>query len=114
MELHEEQQGDITVVAAIGRIDSTTAKGFGERLTDLIRSGSRQVIIDLSEVAYMSSAGFRSLLVAGKLIDDSNGQLCLCGLSGEIQRLFDLSGFTDLFSICASRDESIAQIASPD
>ena len=113
MEVREEQQGDVTIVAANGRIDSTTAKGFGERLTGLIRSGSRQVIIDLSEVAYISSAGLRSLLVAGKLIDDNDGQLFLCGLSREIQRLFDLSGFTDLFSISASRDESIAQFGSP-
>lgn len=112
MNVREEQQGDVTIVAANGRIDSTTAQSFGQRLTNLIRSGSSQVIIDLSEVAYISSAGFRSLLVAGKLVEESDGRLCLCGLSGEIQRLFDLSGFSDLFSICASRDESIARLES--
>lgn len=114
MEVREEQLGPVIIIAANGRIDSTTAKGFGERLTDLIRSGCCQLIIDLSDVAYISSAGLRSLLVAGKLIDDSDGRLCLCGLSREIQRLFDLSGFTDLFSICASRDESMARLSARD
>jgi anti-anti-sigma regulatory factor len=50
------------------------------------------------------------LLLAGRLADDTNGKLALCGLTSEVQRLFDLGAFTDLFVIYASRDESVSKI----
>jgi anti-anti-sigma factor len=50
-------------------------------------------VIDLANVAYMSSAGFRSLLIVGKTVEQTAGQLALCGVSGEIKRLFDIGGF---------------------
>jgi len=111
MEIAEQQAGEITVVEVKGRIDSNTAKVFGERLTGLIRDGRSRVVVDFRQIMYISSAGFRALLIAGKLADETNGTLALCSLSGEVQRLFDLGAFTDLFVIYPSRDESIAKLS---
>jgi anti-sigma B factor antagonist len=111
MEIAEQHAGEITVVEIKGRIDSNTAKAFGERLTGLIRDGRTRVVVDFKQIMYISSAGFRALLVAGKLADETNGTLALCELSVEVQRLFDLGAFTDLFTIYPSRDESIAKLS---
>jgi anti-sigma B factor antagonist len=111
MEIAEQHAGEITVVEVKGRIDSNTAKAFGERLTGLIKDGRARLVVDLKQIIYISSAGFRALLLADKLADETKGTLALCGLSVEVQRLFDLGAFTDLFVIYPSRDESIAKLS---
>ena len=111
MEIAEQHTGEITVVEVKGRIDSNTAKVFGERLTGLIKDGRARLVVDLKQIIYISSAGFRALLLADKLADETKGTLALCGLSVEVQRLFDLGAFTDLFVIYPSRDESIAKLS---
>ena len=111
MEIAEQRAGEITVVEVKGRIDSNTAKAFGERLTGLIKNGRTRVVVDLRQLIYISSAGFRALLVAGKLAAETDGALALCELSVEVQRLFDLGAFSDLFLIYPSRDEGIAKLS---
>jgi anti-sigma B factor antagonist len=111
MEIAEQHAGDITIVEIKGRIDSNTAKTFGEKLTSLIGAGRTQLIVDLKSIVYISSAGFRALLVAGRLAEETNGTLALCSLSGEVQRLFDLGAFTDLFVIYTSREEGVTRLS---
>jgi anti-sigma B factor antagonist len=111
LDIAEEHRGDITIVEIKGRIDSNTAKTFGERLTGLIKAGRMRVVVDLKHLVYISSAGFRALLVAGQLAEESKGTLALCGLSSEVQRLFDLGAFTDLFVIYGSREEGLTKLS---
>lgn len=110
MEISEQNVGEITIVEIKGRIDSNTAKMFGERLTNLIGAGRARLIVDLKHIIYISSAGFRALLIAGRLAEESKGALALCGLSTEAQRLFDLGCFTDLFVIYPSREEGLSKL----
>ena len=111
MEIGEEHKGDITIVEIKGRIDSKTARPLGDKLNDLIKAGRKRVVLDLKNLAYISSAGFRALLLAGQLAEESQCALVLCSLSSEIQRLFDLGAFTDLFPIYSSREEGLTKLA---
>jgi anti-anti-sigma factor len=77
---------------------------------ELLKSGRARLVVDLRHIAYISSAGFRALLLAGRLADETNCKLALCGLTSEVQRLFDLGSFTDLFVIYPSRDESVSKL----
>jgi anti-sigma B factor antagonist len=112
MEIAEQQTGEITIVEVKGRIDSNSAKALGETLTGLIRAGRARLVVDLRNIIYISSAGFRALLIAGRLAEETNGTLALCSLSTEVQRLFDLGAFTDLFMIYPSRDEVLTKLSS--
>src|ERR1700686_4218444 len=107
MEIVESRSEGVVIVEPRGRMDSTTAKPFGDRVVELIRSGSHHLLIDLHQVIYISSAGFRSLLIARKLIDDFQGKLILCRMSAGIKRLFEIGQFLGIFQICATRDEGI-------
>jgi len=104
------QTDGVSTVEPRGRIDSITAKEFGDRICGLIRSGAKRVVIDLANIAYISSAGFRALLIAGKLAEESEGKLALCGVVGEVQRLFEISAFSTAFQIYPSREECIAKV----
>ena len=111
MQIGQEHRGDITIVEIRGRIDINAAISLGERLTALIKAGRNRVMLDLKNLVYISSAGFRALLIAGRLAEENKCTLVLCSLSNEIQRLFDLGAFTDQFQIYSSREEGVAKVS---
>jgi len=106
--IREDLVGDVTVVEVKGRIDSTTAPVLGEKLTGALATPQRRVVLDLRQLEYISSAGFRILLLAAKRAEEADSRFVLSGLSGKVQQLFDLGGFLDLFTISASLDQAIA------
>jgi anti-sigma B factor antagonist len=107
MNVVEKAADDIAIVEVNGRIDSTTAKEFGDRLMAIINAGRNYVVIDLRNIAYISSAGFRSLMLAGRTIEERHGELALCEMSGEVGRLFEIGAFVDLFRIFPTQQEAI-------
>ena len=107
MDLKEQVVGEVTVVEVKGRVDSSTAPALGERLETLLATPSQRLVLDMRDLEYISSAGFRVLLLAARRAEQAAGRLVLCGLSGKVRQLFDLGGFLDFFAISASRDEAV-------
>jgi anti-anti-sigma factor len=112
MHIGVQQIGAVTVVELNGRIDSTTAKSFGDNLLGVLKSEQSRVIVDFRNILYISSAGFRVLLLAGRMADETKSKFALCNLTSEVSRLFDLGAFTDLFDIYPSRDEGLTQLSA--
>jgi anti-anti-sigma factor len=110
MDLKEGIVGEVTVVEVKGRVDSSTAPALNERLSGLLATPSQRLVLDMRDLEYISSAGFRVLLIAAKRAEEAAGRIVLCGLSGKVQQLFDLGGFLDLFAISASRDEALTVV----
>jgi anti-sigma B factor antagonist len=110
MKLVEEVAEDVTIVEAYGRIDSTTAKEFGDRLISLVQAGRSSLVVDLKNIAYISSAGFRALLIANRATAEKHGKLALCGVIGEVKRLFEIGAFTEEFLICQTQADGIGKL----
>jgi anti-sigma B factor antagonist len=110
MKLVEAVAEDVTIVEAYGRIDSTTAKEFGDRLVSLLQAGRGSLVVDLKNIAYISSAGFRALLIANRAATGRQGKLALCGVIGEVKRLFDIGGFSNEFIICATQADGVGKL----
>ena len=108
MEIHTETLDAVTALVVKGRVDSTTADRLLDHLTATIGRGSARLVIDLKEVSYISSAGFRTLLITARSVEKARGRLALCGIGGEVKRLFDIASFTDLFTILPNRDDAVA------
>ena len=88
--LREEEQALIVTVA--GRLDGLTAPDFDRQAATWVRP-NRLVVLDLSQLNYISSAGLRSVLTLGKQLKAGKGRLALCSLSGFIKEVIELSGF---------------------
>jgi anti-sigma B factor antagonist len=110
MDVIEQMAGDVTIVEPRGRIDSATAKEFGDRLSKLLITGRNQLVIDLHSITYLSSAGFRQLLIAKRSTQEKNGKLAVCGVSGEVKRLFDIGAFGELLPLYPTREAAIASV----
>lgn len=110
MKLVEAVVDDVTIVEAYGRIDSTTAKEFGDRLIALVQTGRGSLVVDLKNIAYISSAGFRALLIANRATVEKQGKLALCGVIGEVKRLFEIGAFTEEFLICQTQADGVGML----
>ena len=66
MEIGERRYGDILVLRPVGRIDNLTSAEFQARLLGAAASGTDDILVDLAEVDYISSAGLRALMVASR------------------------------------------------
>jgi anti-anti-sigma factor len=107
MEINEERKAGVVIMALSGKLDATTAKTFEEKILAEIDSGDRRFVIDLSQLEYVSSAGLRIFLLAAKRLHSTDGKIVLCSLQGHVRQVFDLAGFSSIFSIYSSRDEAI-------
>lgn len=114
MKLETIQDGAVVSVAVKGRLDSVGADMLKERLSQLIGSGTTRLVIDFSHVTYVSSAGFRVLLVAARLTEQANGALALSGIDGEVKRLFNLAALSDMFTILPDRAQAVEALANKD
>jgi len=112
LEIIETTVGGFAVLEVKGRINSTTAEGLQERLYAAARGGHAGVVVDLKQVAYISSAGFRALLLGARAGSGSGCDLALCGIAGEVRRLFDIAGFDGAFEMFATREECIARLSA--
>ena len=105
MDINFATKDDWTIVTVEGRLDTISAPDFESRVQDRIAEGEIRFVIDLSKLEYISSAGLRSILIAGKSTAATGGQLCCCGLHGVVKKVFEVSGFTSLFPIHNSLDD---------
>jgi anti-anti-sigma factor len=110
LEIAEQRTGQFCIVALSGRIDSTNSNDLMNRLNRLIRSGEKHILIDFESVLYLTSAGFRVLLVATKEAERSAARLTFCSLTGHVRELFEIGGLLDLFTIHPSRDDALARL----
>jgi anti-sigma B factor antagonist len=110
MKVVETDAEGVMVVEAYGRLDSTTSKAFRDRLISLLETGPGAVVVDLKNIAYISSAGFQALLIANRAAARLECKLALCGATREVSRLFGIGGFTDEFLIFPSQADGIGKL----
>ena len=100
MEITTKQYKHCDVIGVAGRIDSYTAPKMGEAIETINKNGRFNIILDLSGLEFMSSAGFRTMLVGQRACKRYNrGEIVLASLPKRIQEALDLTGFTPLFKV---------------
>jgi anti-anti-sigma factor len=109
--MDESRSGNVCVVGPVGKIDSMNAEALMTRLQQLIADGGSVVLVDLSRVTYLTSAGFRALMVASHQARRKAARLALCGMSASVRELFELGDLLDAFTIYGPREEALAQLA---
>jgi anti-anti-sigma factor len=108
MQAVTERQGDTLVIAPAGRLDSNSAPEFERELNGHVARGERRVVLDLTQLDYISSAGLRVVLMLVKQLKAQNGRAVLCGMKPAIKEVFDISGFSKILQIVPSRGEALS------
>ncbi len=85
-----------------GRVDSATAPEFSKALEKSNSASHFNIAVDMTELEYMSSAGFRALLAAQRNCKRYNrGELVLIATPDRVKEALELAGFTELFKTFA-------------
>jgi anti-sigma B factor antagonist len=96
--VHEYKHCDLLVVK--GKVDSFTAPELSKAIEKVNNDGRFKIVLDLNELDYMSSAGFRALLVGQRNCKRYNrGEIVLSRVPKKIMDALELTGFTPLFKI---------------
>jgi len=110
MEINTIKENNIPVVSVKGRIDAVTAPEFEKNLSDLITAGDKTLLVNLSGLEYISSAGLRSILATAKRLKAENGRIIFAGLQGPVEEVFKISGFHSIFTIFDTVDAALNQL----
>ena len=89
--------GTAAALKIIGRLDTTTAPEL-EATIDGCAAGIKELVLDCSELEYVSSAGLRVILKAQKLMN-TQGNMKLTNVNETIMEVFDITGFADILTI---------------
>ena len=77
----------------------------------LLDGGARKLVADFDDNEYVSSAGLRVFLAVLKFLEKNDGRIVLCGMKPFVADVFEISGFSELFEIVATREEALALYA---
>jgi anti-anti-sigma factor len=88
-------------------MDAESAAAFEEACKCWVEQGVYRLVIDMSELAYVSSMGLRSFITVGKLAQEKGGRLRLCRLAGLVKQVFEITRLTSLFPIHDSIESAL-------
>ena len=110
LQVTEENIGEVLVLVVAGRISNATAGDLGRALARLNNSRLRGIIVDLSAVDYVNSAGLQQLETAVAQMQGSSCELVVCGLRPVVNAVFQLAGSIPYLTIESSREAAIARL----
>lgn len=111
MNITESIEGDIVLLSLNGRLDVNTSASLEAAFSKLVEQGKGKFVFDLQGLDYVSSAGLRSLLSAAKMIKVIQGKLALVRMNENVKEVFDMSGFSAIFSIYDKEADAIHAIS---
>ena len=101
--------GDVTVVELEGEF---TAQNTTETQEKVLAEPDTKMILDMTKVSFMSSAGLRMLLTLYRRISGRAGKILLVGLSEDLRSTMSMTGFLDLFHHHPTLEDGLAELGS--
>jgi anti-sigma B factor antagonist len=116
MKLDSRTYADTLVVAPAGRLDHDNCEAFRaglQPLLDRALASRQRIVVDLSGLDYVSSAGLRCFMLAAKQAGTQGGKIVLAALRPVVAEIFQISRFDMVFELHPSVREALAAM-SPD
>lgn len=110
MDISENSRDGALVISAAGRLDSSTAAALEAVLPVRVKD-NRAVVLSLTDVPYVSSAGLRVLLIGAKAAKAAGHSLTITGVAPAVREVFDISGFSKIFTIEPDVDAALAKLS---
>ncbi len=107
MNVSSEKVQDYLVINVEGRLDTTQSDSFEKQVMEILSDDDKKVILDCEGLNYISSSGLRIFLIMQKKMAAEGGELRLCNMQPTIKEVFDMSGFSMIFTIHDDRDAAL-------
>lgn len=107
LRIEPDRSSGVSVLTVAGRVSHQTAPDLATALDSATGSPGAGVVLDLSGVDYISSAGLRAVETAAARMSTSGRRLVVCGLRDAVSVAFDLAGLTTTVTVEESREQAI-------
>lgn len=114
MELSQQRYADVMVASVAGRVDHANAEPFKAALSPMLETcaeGKDKLLLDLSQLDYISSAGLRVLMLAARQAKAQGGTVVVAGLGTVVREIFEISRFNLVFRVFESVPLALADLS---
>ena len=112
MKIEVKHEKDVTIVAVNGSVDALTAPDLARAIVDEIAKGRANLVVDLTGVEFMSSAGLRTLIGAVKESRSQGGDLRIASTNPGIDKVLKMSGLHNIARVFTSEADAVAGFGS--
>jgi anti-sigma B factor antagonist len=105
--IERSQVSDQVVLLVSGRMDAENAPQFEQKCTACIAEGLTSLVVDIGDLAYVSSMGLRSFISVGKTLQGKGGALRICRMTGLVKQVFQITGIIQIFPVYESLEAAL-------
>jgi len=109
----QEIEDEIILFRVKGHLDSSSVQDLEGVLESVYEYGFRKIVVDLSDVSYISSGGWGIFTGRVKSLREGEGDVVLVGMSAEVYDIYELLGFQEIIMHFISLDEALEYIKLP-
>jgi anti-sigma B factor antagonist len=102
----------ISIITLDGFVDAHTAPNFETAIQTELDAGHVRLVVDCSQLNYISSAGLGVFMSFIEEVRDQNGDIKISGLVPKVRHTFEILGFHDLFEMTDSLDSALSSFTS--
>jgi anti-anti-sigma factor len=107
MIISETIQDTIAILELDGRLDINQIADFENAIKGLAARGNYKIVLDCNKLSFISSAGLRVLIIAQKELEPLSGEICFFGLNSNTRRIFEITGYVNLFHVSENRLDAL-------
>ena len=109
VDVKEEMKGDILVLKLLGRLDAISSSSAERKIFDYINNGQHKLILDFTNVQYLSSAGMRMLLSTTKKLKSLSGKMVVSSVTANVMDVLKMSGFDHVLDLAKTEEDALRQ-----
>ena len=106
-----KEKGEVSVINLKGYLDAHTAPTLENNFSQLIESNKFKIVVNFSDLAYISSAGLGVFMAYIESIRENRGDIKLTNMSDKVFNIFDLLGFPLLYEIYKNEEEAVKKFS---
>ena len=104
------KEGDISILDVIGEVDASSSIELDNALRETLDGGALKIIVDLTNLEYISSAGLGVFMSYVEDINEKNAQMILTGLNEKVKNVFEILGLDQLLETAETRSEGVEKL----
>lgn len=101
-------ENEVVLVEVEGEVDAHTARELETTLNGLLAQGSNRLILDASQLDFISSTGLQVIMFAQREASQQGGEVRVCGLKAQTRRIFVMAGLDEWLHLSDTRQEAMA------
>jgi len=110
LSLQTRSLGELSILKLDGTVDATVSGQMEKALADLLTGGAKNVVVELSGVKFMSSAGWGVLLGRVQQVRTKGGSLVVAGMAPEVNHVYGLLGLKPILKSYPTEGEAVAAL----